>query len=168
MCLRLLSLIPLSNLINHQYCCDFCFWLLTWYVPGMFQVASDFYRAPFSPCPARLLLSVRVLILKEYENLHVHFEDCVGRRVTNASGAFSDPFHIDMQQYLYLTLSSFSCTSSLRLEYRILLDWLHKNTYIPGIKLLASCLNSILYHTIANILCICTQACDRRPSRPPA
>ena len=36
------------------------------------------------------------------------------------------------------------------------------------IKLLTSCLISILYHTIANMLCIYTQACDRRPSRPPA
>ena len=45
-------------------------------------------RALFSPCPSRLLLSVRVHMLKEYENLHVHFKDCVGRRVTNASGAF--------------------------------------------------------------------------------
>ena len=85
-----------------------------------------------SPCPSRLLLSVRVLILKEYENLDVHFEDCVGRRVTNASGAFlelapssgssSDAFHINIQQYLFLPLCFFSCTTSLRLKYRILLD----------------------------------------------
>ena len=48
-----------------------------------------------------------VLILKEYENLHVYFEDYVGRRLTNASGAFlelapssassSDAFHNNMQ-----------------------------------------------------------------------
>ena len=84
-----------------------------------------------SPCPSRLLLSVRVLILKEYENLDVHFEDCVGRRVTNASGAFlelapssgssTDAFHINMQHYL-LPLCIFSCPTSLRPEYRILLD----------------------------------------------
>ena len=77
----------------------------------MFQVSD---RALFSPCPSRLLLSVRVLILKEYENLQIHFEDCVGRRVTNASGAFlelapsagssSDAFHTNMQQNLYFTV----------------------------------------------------------------
>ena len=93
----------------------------------MLQVSD---RALFPLCPSRLLLSVRVLILKEYENLHVHFEDCVGRRVTNTSGAFrelapssgssSDAFHINMQQNLPLRL--FNCTPSLRLEYRILLD----------------------------------------------
>ena len=38
----------------------------------------------FFPRVSRLLLSVRVLILKEHENLHVHFEDCVGRRVETA------------------------------------------------------------------------------------
>ena len=89
-------------------------------------------RALFPPCPSRLLLSVRVPILKEYENLHGHFEDCVGRRVTNASGAFLevasssgssiDAFHFKIQQYLYLRLCFFSCTPSLRLKYRILLD----------------------------------------------
>ena len=52
--------------------------ICTRYIPGI----SD--RARFPPCPSRLLLSVRVLILKGYENLHFHFEDCVGRRVTNA------------------------------------------------------------------------------------
>ena len=78
----------------------------------MFQVVSD--RALFSPYPSRLLLSVRVPILKEYENLHVHFEDCVGRRVTNASGAFlelapssgssinRDAFHNNIWRDLYL------------------------------------------------------------------
>ena len=54
----------------------------------MYQVS---HRALFVVlCPSRFLLSVRVLIfliLKGYENLHVHFEDCAGRRVTNASGA---------------------------------------------------------------------------------
>ena len=38
----------------------------------------------FFPRVSRLLLSVRVLILKEHENLHVRFEDCVGRRVETA------------------------------------------------------------------------------------
>ena len=69
--------------------CDFCFRLLQRYVPGegVIQVCD---RTNVSPCPSRLLLSVRVLVcfLKEYEKLHVHFDDCVGRRVTNASGAF--------------------------------------------------------------------------------
>ena len=81
----------------------------------MYQVCTRYQvsdRALFSPCPSRLLLSVRVLILTDYENLHVHFEDCDGRRVANVSGAFlelapssgssSDAFHINMQQYLYL------------------------------------------------------------------
>ena len=90
--------------------CDHCFsFFLRYYVPGMYQV---FDGALFPPCLSRLLLSVRVLILKEHENLHVHFEDCDGRRVANVSGAFlelapssgssSDAFHINMQQYLYL------------------------------------------------------------------
>ena len=49
---------------------------------------------------------VYVLTFKEYEKLQVHFEDCVGRRVTNVSGAFlelapssgsstSDAFHLN-------------------------------------------------------------------------
>ena len=58
----------------------------------------------------------RARILKECENLHVHFEDCVGRRVTSASGAFleldsssgssSDAFHINIQ-YLRVTVMFF-------------------------------------------------------------
>ena len=62
--------------------CDHCFsFFLRYYVPGMYQV---FDGALFPPCLSRLLLSVRVLILKEHENLHVRFEDCVGRRVETA------------------------------------------------------------------------------------
>ena len=62
--------------------CDHCFsFFLRYFVPGMYQV---FDGALFSPCLSRLLLSVRVLILKEHENLHVRFEDCVGRRVETA------------------------------------------------------------------------------------
>ena len=93
----------------------------------MYQVCSRFQasgRTFVSPCPSRLLLSVGALILKEYENLHVHFEDCVGRRVTDASWAFlelapssgssSDAFHINIQKNLTVMFSS--CTSSLRLE----------------------------------------------------
>ena len=57
----------------------------------------------------------RTYFSKEYENLHVHFEDvCVGRRVKNASGAFmelgassSDAFHTNMQQNLYFTVMFF-------------------------------------------------------------
>ena len=89
-------------------------------------------RALFSP-RVRLVICVPcVYILKEYENLHVYFEDYVGRRLTNASGAFLevasssgssiDAFHFKIQQYLYLRLCFFSCTPSLRLKYRILLD----------------------------------------------
>ena len=108
-----------------MYCCDdFCFWLLQRYVPAtMYQVVCTRYqvsdRALFPR--ARLVCCfpcVYVPILKEHENLHVHFEDCVGRRVTNVSGAFlelapssgssSDAFHINN---LF-----FSCTPSLRLE----------------------------------------------------
>ena len=51
----------------------------------MYRVSD---RALSFPGPSHLILSVRVRILKEYENLHVHFEDCAGRRVINASGAF--------------------------------------------------------------------------------
>ena len=111
-CLRLLSSIILSYLINHV--CT---------VISVFGSSFDMYqvffmylirRPLFSPYPSRLLLSVRVqvLILEGYENLHVHFEDCVGRRVTNTSGALlelapssgssSDVFHSNMQQYLCL------------------------------------------------------------------
>ena len=92
----------------HQPCtwyCDFCFGSSN----DMYQVCSRYVsdRALLSPCPSRLLLSVRVLILKGHENLHAHFEDCVGWRVTNASGALlelapssgssSDAFHINIQ-----------------------------------------------------------------------
>ena len=49
----------------------------------------------FFPRVSRLLLSVRVLILKEHENLHVRFEDCVGRRVENAfQGRFWSLFQV--------------------------------------------------------------------------
>ena len=70
----------------------------------MLQVSD---RAHFSPCSSRLLVSVSVHFFEEYDNLHVHFEDCVGRRVTNTSVAFlelapssgssSDAFHINIK-----------------------------------------------------------------------
>ena len=100
--------------IPHQPCmyCDFCFWLFQRYVPGtrMFQVVSD--RAPFSPCPCRLLLSVRVLILKEYGNLHVHLED-FGRRVTNASGAF-----LELAPSSRSSINCDACSICIYLAYR--------------------------------------------------
>ena len=84
----------------------------------------------FSHWPSPLLLSVRVLILKYYKNLHVHFEDSVGRRVTNASlhgrsAMPSSPLVMYYtQRYLYLSLCLFSCTPCLRLDYRFFLGML--------------------------------------------
>ena len=105
-------------------------------VPGMFQVLLISDTDLFSPCPSRLLLCVRVLTLKEYENLHIHFDDCVGRRVTNASGAFWSLLKVQealampstlvystiFSIHSYRSLCLFRCTPSLRLEYRVLLD----------------------------------------------
>ena len=58
--LHLLSLIPVEP---HQSVLQLwlCFWLFQWYVTGMFQLVAD--KALLSPCPSRLLLSVRVQYL---------------------------------------------------------------------------------------------------------
>ena len=147
----------------------------------MFHVESDLFISFFPR--ARLvwcfLLSVRVrLILKKYENLHVHFEDCVGRGVTNASGVFSDAFYINIQQCLYISLWFFSRTPSLRLEQDRSLVFCstgciktRTNQVYINLLDLASCLISTSFTTPplpTFFVRVYTQACDRRPSRPPA
>ena len=95
--------------------CDFCFGSSN----DIYQVCSRCLIELSFP-RARLVCSfpcVRALILKEYENLHVYFDDCVARRVTNASGAFlelapsagssSDAFHVNIQQNLCCTVMFF-------------------------------------------------------------
>ena len=123
----MLSSIPLSNLINHVLLWRFLFLALailctTQYIPG----TRYLMRTLFPPCPSRLLLSVPTL--KEYENLHVRFEDCVGRRVMNVSGASlelaprsgtsGDAFHINSTALSSLYLPQFLSVVPLRFAWK--------------------------------------------------
>ena len=70
-----------------MYCCDDSVFSSC---NDMYQVCTRYLIELFFPRAGLVCCfpCVYVLILKEYENLHVHFEDCVGRRVTNVLGAF--------------------------------------------------------------------------------
>ena len=69
----------------------------------MYQICTRYLRALSPPCPSRLLLSVRVFILTEYENLHV-FEDCVGRRVRTLQGRFWSLLQVQDALVMHSTL----------------------------------------------------------------
>ena len=82
-----------------------------------------------------------------------------------APSAVSSSDAFNMQQNLYFTVMFFQLhpfpTAGIPYFAR-----LNKNTYYRlYIKLLASCLTSVLYHTIANILCIRKPATGGLPGR---
>ena len=119
--------------------CAICFWpmICTRYVPGIWYIEL------FSRVVSFVAFRACTYFERKYDNLHVT------SRTALAGGR----------------LCFFSYTPSLRLQYRIFARLrLHKNTYIC-IKLLAPCLTSILYRTIANILCIPKPATGGLPGR---
>ena len=160
--------VELISLWNFNHVLRFLFSFFLRYVAGMYQVSD---RALSFPCPSHLIPSVRVIILKEYENLHVHFEDCAGRRVINASGAFpelapcsgssNDAVNID-KQFLVIVLfllCSFPSPTILSSARRIA-----KYKRI-NVQLVASRLSSLFLHTIAKTL-LQKQVTDRLRFRP--
>ena len=109
----------------------------------------------FATCPSRLLLSMCVLILKEYQHLRLHFEDCVGRRETNTSGGFLElapSSAVSIVSAMFVQLCPFP-TPGIPYFAR-----LTEQKYIY-IKLLASCLSSITTPSLT----FCVYA-SRRPA----